>query len=228
MSALARKDRKNRTNRRGRQFYVLGAAAAAALLATTACESDTADEGKSSDRPSATSSATSAETAPTEPDDSGSTGEEGGDDSSTTPLCTMEDLSVSATDYDGTGENVRHVLLVVTNAGDKKCDVQGAPEVTLGDAQGPAPVLEGTDSAEAVTLAPGAEAYAGLLVSGGGMDTYEATRMTLGLGSPGGESEPDEPVDVPMPVDVLSADDGQRVTAWAGTEGLAMRPVTQS
>lgn len=60
------------------------------------------------------------------------------------------------------------------------------------------------------------------------MDTYDVKSMTLGLGSPGGEAEPDKPVDVPMPVAWFPADDGQRVTYWAGTEGLAMRPVTQS
>ena len=140
----------------------------------------------------------------------------------------MRDLSFSATDYDAKGEPVRHILLVATNVGHRKCDLQGAPEVTLGDAKGPAPVMKETDSGEALTLAPGDKAYAGLLATGGHRDTYDVTSMTLGLGSPGGESEAGKPVKLPMPVASFPADDGQRVTYWAGTEGLAMRPVTQS
>ncbi|WP_312005887.1 DUF4232 domain-containing protein [Streptomyces sp. B1866] len=140
----------------------------------------------------------------------------------------MQDLSVSATNYDAKGEPVRHILLVATNTGDSKCDIVGAPEVTLGDAKGPAPVMKGTDPGEDLTLAPGDKAYAGLLATGGQMDTYTVKSMTLGLGSPGGESEADKPVNLRMPVASFEADDGQRVTYWAGTEGLAMRPVTRS
>ncbi|WP_329427162.1 hypothetical protein [Streptomyces sp. NBC_01268] len=47
------------------------------------------------------------------------------------------------------------------------------------------------------------------------MGTYDVRSTTLGPGSPGGESEPGKPVDVPMPVASFQADDGQRVTYWA-------------
>lgn len=67
-----------------------------------------------------------------------------------------------------------------------------------------------------------------MLATGGQMDTYPVKFMTVGLGSPGGEAEAEKPVRVKMPVTSFEADDGQRVTYWAGTEGLAMRPVTQS
>jgi hypothetical protein len=140
----------------------------------------------------------------------------------------MADLTFTVTNYDGPGEEVRHLMLVATNSGAKKCDVQGYPDVTLGDTKRPAPAKQGTDSDEAVTLAPGEKAYAGVLATGGQMDTYTVKFMTVGLGSPGGEAEPETPVKVKMPVTSFEADDGQRVTYWAGTEGLAMRPVTQS
>jgi hypothetical protein len=221
MSMLARK---NRTNRRAWKPYALGVVAAAALLATTACEpgtEDTAGEAKSSNSPSATSTEPSAEQS-AEPSPQQS------EDSSSIPLCTMEDLSVYATNEPSLGEGARYILLTVTNASDGKCDVQGAPVVTLGDAQGPARVKKETDSGEPVTLAPGDKAYAGLLATGGHMDTYDVTFMKLGLGSPGGEAEAGPEVDVPMPVDSFPADDGQWVSYWQGTEGLAMRPVTQS
>ncbi|MEU6931436.1 DUF4232 domain-containing protein [Streptomyces sp. NPDC046374] len=233
----------NRRNPHGWRTYALGVTAVAALLATTACgpaSDDAAGGGKSSDGPnsSASTGSTASPSAsdsagPSKPSPSaakrpGGGKKSGGDDGSGIALCTMKDLSVSATNYDAKGEPVRHILLVVTNASSRKCDLQGAPEVTLGDAKGPAPVKRETDPGEVLTLAPGAEAYAGLLAIGGKMDTYDVTSMALGLGSPGGESEPDKPVDVPMPVASFQADDGQRVTYWAGTEGLAMRPVTRS
>jgi hypothetical protein len=211
--------------------YTLGAVAVAALLTTTACDPGTTDAAGSSNSPSATSSASSASSASsgsTASADTGDGGTEQSEDSSETPLCTIEDLKVSATNQPGEGEDARYILLTVTNAGKGKCDVQGAPVVTLGDAQGPAPAKEETDSGEPVTLAPGDKAYAGLLATGGQRDTYDVTFMKLGLGSPGGESEAGPEVDVPMPVDSFPADDGQWVSYWQGTEGLAMRPVTQS
>lgn len=243
-------DSRNRKGPSRWRAYALGAASVAALLTTTACggaSDDAAGEGKPSGRPSATggagatgstgSSSPSSPSSPSKPTgkastqpgtSAGSGAGDSGDDGSSILLCTMQDLSVGATNYDPKGEPVRHILLVVTNVSSKKCELQGAPEVTLGDAKGPAPVKRETDPGEVLTLAPGDKAYAGLLATGGRMDTYDVKSMTLGLGSPGGESEPGKPVDVPMPVASFPADDGQRVTYWAGTEGLAMRPVTQS
>jgi hypothetical protein len=151
-----------------------------------------------------------------------------GDDSGVVDLCTMADLSFTVTNYDAPGEPVRHLMLVATNKGTEKCDVQSFPDVTLGNAKRPAPPKQGTDPQEPITLAPGEKAYAGVLATGGQMDTYPVTFMTVGLGSPGGEAEPEKPVRVKMPVTSFDADDGQRVTYWAGTEGLAMRPITQS
>jgi hypothetical protein len=140
----------------------------------------------------------------------------------------MADLTFTVTNYDAAGQDVRHLMLVAMNKGAKKCDVQGYPEVTLGDAKSYAPVKEATNPDEALTLGPGEKAYAGVLATGGQMDTYTVKFITVGLGSPGGETEPEKAVKVKMPVTSFEADDGQLVTYWAGTEGLAMRPVTQS
>jgi hypothetical protein len=73
-----------------------------------------------------------------------------------------------------------------------------------------------------VTIAPGEEAYAALLVSGGARDEYEANSIILTLqgGKPG--SKASKPIDVPMPVDTLYADDGQLVTYWATASGFAL------
>lgn len=224
--------------------YALGAGAVAALLTAAACGSANADGGRPSDRQGATTSAsvtpsptptTSAPAESTEPAASTSTAKPSTakpskkpTDDASVDLCTMADLSFTVTNYDAVGEDVRHLMLVATNKSAKKCDVQSYPEVTLGTAKGHAPVKEGMTDDEPVTLAPGEKAYAGILATGGKMDTYPVTSMTVGLGSPGGEAPAEKPVKVKMPVTSFEADDGQRVTYWAGTEGLAMRPVTQS
>ncbi|MFC7513303.1 DUF4232 domain-containing protein [Streptomyces thermocarboxydus] len=208
-----------RRTRRPWTSYAVGAAVAAALLATTACEEDNANGPEETaprplgERPSSPA-----------PDDATD-----GDDAAGTDLCTMEDLTFAASNYGERGKPVRHVMVVATNSSDKECEVRNAPEIMLGDAQGPAPVMEGTEADEPFTLAPGEKAYAGVLATGGNRDTYEVTFMTLTLGSPGGEAEAEEPVELEMPTEgSFQADDGQRVTGWQPTEGLAMRPVTQS
>ncbi|MEU5463288.1 DUF4232 domain-containing protein [Streptomyces althioticus] len=203
--------------------YAVVAAVAAALLATAACEGADLDGGGSAPPSTSASRAT-----PPAPDDA-SDAPAGGDDSAGTGLCTMGDLAFTASNYGERGEPARHIMVVATNESDRDCDIQNAPEVMLGDAQGPAPVMEGTEAGEPFTLAPGEKAYAGVLATGGNRDTYEVTFMTLTLGSPGGEAEAEEPVELEMPTEgSFQADDGQRVTGWQPTEGLAMRPVTQS
>ncbi|GHE75243.1 hypothetical protein GCM10018771_66780 [Streptomyces cellulosae] len=212
-----------RRTRRPWTSYAVGAAVAAALLATTACDEADLNEGGPVTSPSSPVQAT-----PPAPDDASDTPTDG-DDAAGTDLCTMEDLTFAASNYGERGKPVRHVMVVATNSSDKECEVRNAPEIMLGDAQGPAPVMEGTQVDEPFTLAPGDKAYAGVLATGGNRDTYEVTFMTLTLGSPGGEAEAEEPVELEMPTEgSFQADDGQRVTGWQPTEGLAMRPVTQS
>ncbi|MGA5624369.1 DUF4232 domain-containing protein [Streptomyces cellulosae] len=209
-----------RRTRRPWTSYAVGAAVAAALLATTACEEDNANG------PEETAPPTPSVSRPSSPAPDDATD---GDDAAGTDLCTMEDLTFAASNYGERGKPVRHVMVVATNSSDKECEVRNAPEIMLGDAQGPAPVMEGTEADEPFTLAPGEKAYAGVLATGGNRDTYEVTFMTLTLGSPGGEAGAEEPVELEMPTEgSFQADDGQRVTGWQPTEGLAMRPVTQS
>ncbi|WPP31258.1 DUF4232 domain-containing protein [Streptomyces sp. CL7] len=219
--------RSTRRARHGLRSYAVGAAAAAALLATTACEPGEADVAVApSTPPAASSPAASGPAASAAPGD-GDNGD--ADDSGGVALCTHQDLSFSATRYDAAGEQLRHIMVVAVNTGGTTCEMQNAPEITLGDAQGPAPVMEGTEPGEPFALAPGEKAYAGVLATGGHRDTYEVTFMNLTLGSPGGEAEAEEPVELEMPTEgSFQADDGQRVTGWQPTEGLAMRPVTLS
>ncbi|WTT05059.1 hypothetical protein OG361_37045 [Streptomyces sp. NBC_00090] len=73
-----------------------------------------------------------------------------------------------------------------------------------------------------VTIAPGEEAYAALLVSGGARDEYEAKSISLTLQGKKPGSEAGEPIDVPKPVNTLYADDGQLVTYWTTASGAAL------
>ncbi|WP_327726711.1 DUF4232 domain-containing protein [Streptomyces sp. NBC_00487] len=226
--------RKNHQSPRGWKSYVLGTAAVAALLASTACEPGSAggsDDAKGSDQPSATSSAKPGETASPKPGGgssaTGGSDDDGGGngDSGTIAACTADELGVSATLEQADSEDARHVLITVQNAGDKKCNVYHYPYIEIGDAQAPAPVIEdsrGPDPVEPTTIAPGEEAHAALLVAGGARDDYEAKSITLTLQGGKLGSKAGEPIDVPMPVDTLYADDGQLVTYWTTASGVAL------
>ncbi|WP_405736225.1 DUF4232 domain-containing protein [Streptomyces sp. NBC_01537] len=129
-----------------------------------------------------------------------------------------------ATKEPADSKDARHLLITVQNAGDKKCNVYHYPYVKIGDAQGPAPVIKDSspDPGKPITIAPGEEAYAALLVAGGARDEYEAKSITLTLHGSKLGSKAGEPIDVPMPVDTLYADDGQLVTYWTTASGSAL------
>lgn len=228
---------------RGWKSYAVGAAVVAALLSSTACESGTdggTDEARPSDRPSATSSAQpsgtssaqpGATTAPAKPSEtasarpSGTSGNPGGNGGGSVAACTAEDLGVSAVKEPADGKENRHLVITVQNAGDATCNLYHHPHVQLGaDAQTTVPVIEESDMDPGVpvTIAPGEEAYAALLVSGGARDEYEAKSISLTLHGEKRGSEAGEPIDVPMPVDTLYADDGQLVTYWTTASGAAL------
>ncbi|MDH6622460.1 hypothetical protein M2271_000247 [Streptomyces sp. LBL] len=245
MKAAVRKNHKSPT---GWKSYALGTAAIAALLAATACEPGAAEgsgDAKTSDRPSVTSSAKPddeasgkpSETASGKPggtasakpgggsgDTGGSSGNGGNGGRGTIAACTADDLGVSATQERVDSKDARHFLLIVQNAGDKKCNIYHYPYVKIGDAQGPTPVIKDSspDPGKPVTIAPGEEAYAALLVAGGARDEYEAKSVTLTLHGSKLGSKAGGPIDVPMPGDTLYADDGQLVTYWTTASGSAL------
>ncbi|MFF6805619.1 DUF4232 domain-containing protein [Streptomyces sp. NPDC012616] len=139
--------------------------------------------------------------------------------------CSQDVLGVSAVKEPADSQEARHLLLIVQNAGDKKCNLYRHPLVRLGaDARTTVPVIEASDPDPGVpvTLAPGEEAYAALLVSGGARDEYEAKSITLGLQGRKIGSTAGRPIDVPMPAPTLYADDGQLVTYWTTASGFAL------
>jgi hypothetical protein len=200
----------------------------AALLAATACEPG-ATEGTGSSKPADRTGATS----PAKPDGSASAkpGGTGGSGTGRTAVaaCTRDGLAVSAAKEPADAEHARHLLITVQNTGDEKCALHRYPHARLGaDARTPAPVIEESapEPGTSVTVAPGEEAYAALLVSGGARDEYEAKSLTLTLQGPGPGGAASGPVDVPLPVDVLHADDGQRITYWTTASGHALDFIT--
>ncbi|MFF0202589.1 DUF4232 domain-containing protein [Streptomyces sp. NPDC005017] len=141
----------------------------------------------------------------------------------TVAACSQEVLGVSAVKEPADSRDARHLLLTVQNAGDKKCNLYRYPLVRLGAGRTTAPVIKESDPNPGVpvTLAPGEEAYAALLVNGP-MDEYEAKSITLGLQGRKPGSRVGGPIDVPMPVETLYANDGQRVTYWTTAPGYAL------
>jgi hypothetical protein len=142
---------------------------------------------------------------------------------STIAACSQKVLGVSAVKEPADSKDARHLLLTVQNAGDKKCNLYRYPLVRLGAGRTTAPVIKESDPHPGVpvTLAPGEEAYAGLLVSSA-MDEYKAKSITLSLQGRQPGSSAGEPIDVPMPVATLYANDGQRVTYWTTAAGYAL------
>lgn len=139
------------------------------------------------------------------------------------PTCSQEVLGVSATKEPADSVDARHFLLIVQNAGEKKCNLYRHPLVRLGDGQRHTPVIEESDATPGVpvTLAPGQEAYAGLVVNGP-MDEYEARSITLTLQGRKTGTTVGRPIDVPVPVERFYANDFQRVTYWTTAPGLAL------
>ncbi|MFJ5834535.1 DUF4232 domain-containing protein [Streptomyces sp. NPDC093089] len=157
----------------------------------------------------------------------GGSGNDGG--ASTIPTCTQEQLAVSSELEPPDSKEHRHLLLTVQNVSDKQCNLYRYPHVRLGaDSQADTPVIKDTDPdpGKPVTLAPGREGYAALLVSGGHRDEYEARSLSLTLQGPQPGTRVGSPVDVPLPVAKLHADDGQLVTYWTTASGFALRAIT--
>ncbi|WP_078943743.1 DUF4232 domain-containing protein [Streptomyces aureus] len=152
----------------------------------------------------------------------GTAGGTGGGGKAAIVPCTQKELGVSAVKE----RDARHLALTVQNASTEKCNLYGYPTVQLGaDAQFTTPVIKDSDGTpgEPVTLDPGQEAYAALLVSSGTTNEYAAKSITLSLQGPTPGSSADGPIDVPLPVGTLYADNSQLVTYWTTASGFALR-----
>ncbi|MGP3690360.1 DUF4232 domain-containing protein [Streptomyces sp. IBSNAI002] len=140
--------------------------------------------------------------------------------------CAPGDLTFSATSEDPQGKSVRHLLLTVTNTGNKKCNLYQYPHLKFDGARSAIAVIKDSQDAP-VTLAPGGKAYAALLATGGRMDTYETNTIPLRLQGPDPDSNTSAPITLDLPGQV-PFDDGARVTHWTTASGLALRFIMSS
>ncbi|MFH8259371.1 DUF4232 domain-containing protein [Streptomyces roseolus] len=222
---------------------VLGAAVVAALLTATACQ-ETGDAAAPSTAASSSSGGSVPETtAPTggsgtdagspTATGSGDSGETGGGNGTEYADCEAAGLGTHVELQDGPGETPRHFLLTVTNRSRTPCVLNEAPILRL-RAGNSAPVVEtlGEPDDEPVVVEGGGKAYAGLYVFGndeGGEAEYDQSdRFTATLvAGEGTELSGTLVFDLPEGLGTVSVDDAARVNGWAGTEGLAMRPITR-
>ncbi|MFD2009539.1 DUF4232 domain-containing protein [Streptomyces narbonensis] len=164
---------------------------------------------------------------------SGDSGETGGGNGTQYADCEASGLTTAVELQDERGETPRHFLLTVTNKAKTPCVLNEAPLVRL-RAGNDAPIVEtlGEPDTEPVVVEGGGKAYAGLYVFGndeGGEAEYDQSdRFTATLvAGEGTELSGTLVFDLPDGLDTVSVDEAARVNGWAGTEGLAMRPITQ-
>jgi hypothetical protein len=227
------------SSRRGLRGAILGASVVAALLTATACQPSGGDD-KAAASPTAASSgsasaggSTTESTKPSGDSGTGDSGETGGGNGTAYADCEVTGLNTAVELQDGPGETPRHFLLTVTNNTKAPCVLNDAPQARL-KAGNDAPIVEtlGEPDTEPVVVEGGGKAYAGLYVFGndeGGEAEYaQSDRFTATLvAGEGTELSGTLIFDLPDGLDTVSVDDAARVNGWAGTEGLAMRPIIQ-
>ncbi|MGW7204082.1 DUF4232 domain-containing protein [Streptomyces sp. NPDC054837] len=200
--------------RKSWKTYTLGAVAVAALLASTACEPGGGTDDKADTTPSASPTASDSAT-PGGSAGAGGSGDTGGSGEDATRACADPDLSVATSVYPH--DEVRHLLVTATNAGDTPCTLYHYPRVYLGDeTENPLGPMESKPQAVA-TIEPGEKAYAGLFLFRAGEKT--TTVESLGLGYMERVPNSDEegaPLDIRLPdgTDFLTPGPNPGVTYW--------------
>lgn len=223
---------------------LLGAGVVAALLAATACQPSGGDDnaagpagsasaGKSPAKSTESSSDSGTGSSSAGDDATGDSGETSGGNGTDHQDCQVTDLTTAVELQDAAGETPRHFLLTVTNGSASPCVLNEAPTVRLGTGDDASIVetLEEPDT-EPLVVEAGGKAYAGLYIFGndeGGEAEYDqSARFTATLvAGEGTELNGKLAFDLPDGLHTVSYDDAARVNGWAGTEGLAMRPINQ-
>lgn len=111
---------------------------------------------------------------------------------------------------------LNHLLLTLTNTGDRPCYAYYAPALRFDDAQAAFPVLDDSMPQAVVTLDPGKSAYAGIGLTGepgAGPSPRKATRLQVHFSDRSGEGSTGTPVTLTLPSDTYWDDNGF-VTYW--------------
>ncbi len=232
-----------RTTTHTRTLGALGLAAVA-LLAATACEPSDDKAGatpppKSSTSPSVSASAPAASStsAPSpaassaassaKPSAPGRPGEAEGDPQGINGNCPDGYTDVKVEWALPPTKDDSKLLLIVTNTSTKPCKLRTYPVLRLEDGHGQfVGVFENSKPQTEVTLTPGKEAYAGLLLRQSNADVSTLVKnMAL---APHGQSPDDstgEGVLLEMPKGGVRVDDKARVTYWNSSSEAAVSPL---
>lgn len=111
---------------------------------------------------------------------------------------------------------LNHLLLTLTNTGDRPCYAYYAPALRFDDAQAAFPVLDDSMPQAVVTLDPGKSAYAGIGLTGepgAGPSPRKATQLQVHFSDRSGEGSTGTPVTLTLPSDTYWDDNGF-VTYW--------------
>ncbi|MFB6978663.1 DUF4232 domain-containing protein [Streptomyces scopuliridis] len=109
---------------------------------------------------------------------------------------------------------INHLLLTVTNTGNKNCDAYYAPALRFDDAQAPTQVIEDSKPQAVVTLAPGESAYASIPLGGDGAPDIPVSELTVyftGRANQGSVGSPSAPLTLPAGTQIS---DSTSVTYW--------------
>ncbi|WP_168220658.1 DUF4232 domain-containing protein [Streptomyces sp. RFCAC02] len=125
--------------------------------------------------------------------------------------CTDTTVELTTTLYEN--DSAQHMLLTATNTGDETCALYAYPLVIFYDRDDYIGPLE--SAMEDVTIAPGDEAYAGLLLFRIDAPTDAVPSMSVLLQGRTAEDDPAAPpIEVPMPGGFVNIDDNPLVTYW--------------
>ncbi|WP_274914943.1 DUF4232 domain-containing protein [Streptomyces sp. WZ-12] len=122
--------------------------------------------------------------------------------------CTAANTKVTAT---LAPRPLNHLLLTVTNTGSTMCDLKDYPIVQFEGAQSVPPVLEDSKPQAATSLKPGAQGYAGVILSAGdgsGGEGYTARHLKVGF------QDSDKMADAALQAGGVHIDNALRVTYW--------------
>lgn len=111
---------------------------------------------------------------------------------------------------------LNHLLLTLTNTGDRPCYAYYAPKLRFDDAQAVFPILDDSQPQAVVTLDPGQSAYAAIGLTGepgAGPAPRKATQLQVNFSGRNSEGSAGTPVNLTLPSNTYWDDNGF-VTYW--------------
>lgn len=187
--------------------------ASTAANATSSSGAASAGSSSGSDASGSGSSATKP-TAPTGPSTPNSASKAPGSSSGKPVTC---EGSTTKTVAAPLTRPVNHMLLTVTNTGDRTCYLYGYPAVRFGEAQAVPPAIADSHPQAVVTLDPGESGYASVSLSttdGSGSNGYTTKSLAVYFHGPSGNESVGAGAHPSLPAKGVYVDDSLKVTYW--------------